>query len=80
MTEKYDVSELEPLLTSSEVQRLLRINVTTLQRLCKQRRLPKPLKIGGSNRWRVRDIRAVLEGRNDWREENHDRDDREKCE
>ena len=67
---------LDPLLTSAEVQRLLRINVTTLARLCKKRLLPPPVKVGNANRWRVQDIKAVLDGRDCCRDEQKQSEDR----
>src|SRR5689334_10353428 len=61
MTEKKmnDAADLEPLLTPHEVKQIFRIDISTLTRLCKRGALPKPLKIGCVNRWRVSDIRAV---------------------
>lgn len=55
-------ARLEPLLTVEDLERLLRVDRRTVARLCKQGRLPQPLKVGGGNRWRVDDIVDVIEG------------------
>jgi predicted DNA-binding transcriptional regulator AlpA len=51
---------LEPLLTIEDLERLLRVNRRTVARLCQRGQLPKPMKLGGSNRWRMRDIKPLL--------------------
>ncbi len=51
---------LEPLLTVTDLARLLRVHPRTVTRLCARGRLPPPLKVGGGNRWRVQDIERVL--------------------
>ena len=52
---------LEPLLTIEDLERLLRVNRRTVARLCQRGRLPKPLKLGGSNRWRAEEIADAIE-------------------
>ena len=52
---------LEPLLTVEDLERLLRVNRRTVARLCQRGQLPKPLKLGGSNRWRAEEIAQALE-------------------
>ena len=52
---------LEPLLTIEDLERLLRVNRRTVARLCQRGQLPKPLKLGGSNRWRAEEIAQALE-------------------
>jgi predicted DNA-binding transcriptional regulator AlpA len=52
---------LEPLLTTSDLERLLKVDRRTITRLVKRGELPAPLKLGGSNRWRVQDIKAVID-------------------
>ncbi len=49
---------VEPLLVNaSEVASMLSISKTTLWRLRASGRLPKPVRIGGSIRWRTTEIR-----------------------
>ena len=52
---------LEPLLIVEDLERILRVDRRTIARLCKKGQLPPPLKLGGSNRWRVKDIEDALE-------------------
>jgi predicted DNA-binding transcriptional regulator AlpA len=52
---------LEPLLTTADLERLLRVDRRTITRLVKRGELPAPLKLGGSNRWRPQDIKAVID-------------------
>ena len=54
-------AHLEPLLTVEDLERMLRVDRRTIARLCKKGQLPPPLKLGGSNRWRVQDIEDALE-------------------
>ena len=54
-------AHLEPLLTVEDLERMLRVDRRTIARLCKKGQLPPPLKLGGSNRWRVKDIEDALE-------------------
>jgi predicted DNA-binding transcriptional regulator AlpA len=51
---------LDPLLTVEDLERLLRVDRRTVSRLCKKGQLPPPIKLGGSNRWRVRDVEKIL--------------------
>jgi predicted DNA-binding transcriptional regulator AlpA len=53
---------LEPLLTVTDLERILRVDKRTIARLCKRGQLPRPLKIGGSNRWKAEALTAALEG------------------
>jgi excisionase family DNA binding protein len=52
---------LEPLLTTSDLERLLKVDRRTISRLVKRGELPAPLKLGGSNRWRAEDINAAID-------------------
>jgi predicted DNA-binding transcriptional regulator AlpA len=52
---------LEPLLTTSDLQQLLKVDRRTILRMVKRGDLPRPLKLGG-NRWRVEDIEGVING------------------
>jgi predicted DNA-binding transcriptional regulator AlpA len=51
---------LEPLLTVADLERLFQVHRRTIIRMCQGGKLPQPLKIGGSNRWRVDDIEHAL--------------------
>ncbi len=51
---------LEPLMTTEDLEQLLRVDKRTLQRMWKRGELPMPLKVGGSNRWRPSEIADML--------------------
>ena len=51
---------LEPLLTVEDLERLLRVDRHTIRRLWKRGQLPAPIKVGGSHRWRVRDLEQFV--------------------
>jgi predicted DNA-binding transcriptional regulator AlpA len=53
-------ASLEPLLKIEDLEAMLRVNRRTITRLCKRGLLPLPIKIGGSNRWRRRDLEQIL--------------------
>jgi predicted DNA-binding transcriptional regulator AlpA len=53
-------AELEPLLTCADVRRLYRLSVRSIHRLVAAGRLPKPVKVGGVNRWHVAEVRQHL--------------------
>jgi predicted DNA-binding transcriptional regulator AlpA len=53
-------AQLEPLLTVADLERLLRVDRRTVRRLWQRGQLPRPLKLGGGNRWRRRDIEPLL--------------------
>jgi predicted DNA-binding transcriptional regulator AlpA len=52
---------LEPLLTTPDLERLLKVDRRTILRLIKHGQLPQPVKLGGSNRWRPIDILAAID-------------------
>jgi predicted DNA-binding transcriptional regulator AlpA len=52
--------QLGPLLKVGDLAQLFRVDKRTIKRWCKQGQLPPPLKIGGSNRWRMQDIKEVI--------------------
>jgi predicted DNA-binding transcriptional regulator AlpA len=52
----------EPLLRVEDLERLLRVDARTIRRLWQRGQLPKPMKLGGQNRWRVEDINEAIEG------------------
>lgn len=54
-----DLHALEPLLTSDDLQKILRVAERTIHRMAADGRLPAPIKLGG-NRWRAEDIRRLL--------------------
>jgi excisionase family DNA binding protein len=61
MTEQVAPVPLEPLLTLSDLARLLRVSTRTVYRLVERGRFPRPLKVGGQNRWMPEDISNALE-------------------
>jgi excisionase family DNA binding protein len=67
---KREYPPVEPLLVNaSEVARMLSVSKTTLWRLRASGRLPRPVRIGGSIRWRIAEIRTWIEqGGSDLRE------------
>jgi predicted DNA-binding transcriptional regulator AlpA len=52
----------EPMLTVEDLERLLKVTRRTIARLCLTGRLPRPVKVGGRNRWRTSDLREYLRG------------------
>jgi predicted DNA-binding transcriptional regulator AlpA len=52
---------LQPLLTGSDLQRMLRVHLRTIRRMWEKNEFPRPMKIGNSNRWRVEDVKAALD-------------------
>ena len=40
---------------------MLGVSTTTLWRYCRDGLVPKPIKLGGSTRWRVDEIEAAIE-------------------
>jgi predicted DNA-binding transcriptional regulator AlpA len=61
-TQPNDVTRnvLVPLLTVTDLERLLRVNKRTIRRLCQDGTLPLPLKLGQGLRWRADSITAAL--------------------
>ena len=51
----------EPLLTTSDLVELLKVDRRTVTRLVKRGELPMPMKLGGSNRWRPEEISAAID-------------------
>ena len=51
----------QPLLTTSDLERLLKVDRRTVSRLVKRGELPMPMKLGGSNRWRPEEISAAID-------------------
>jgi predicted DNA-binding transcriptional regulator AlpA len=51
---------LEPLLTMGDLERLLRVDQRTVYRLVERGQFPRPLKVGGQNRWKPEDISDAL--------------------
>ena len=51
---------LEPLLTRTDLQQLLRLSGRTIGRLIVSGGLPSPIRVGQSHRWRVSDIQQFI--------------------
>lgn len=51
---------LEPLLTTKDLTKILRVSGRTVARWCAAGILPAPLTIGGSLRWEPSSIRAII--------------------
>lgn len=54
------LSSFVPLLTREDLEALFRLDRRTIARLCQRGQLPRPIKIGGSNRWRLDQIQETL--------------------
>jgi predicted DNA-binding transcriptional regulator AlpA len=69
-SKKREYPMVEPLLANaSQVAGMLKVSKTTLWRLRATGRLPRPVRIGGSIRWIIADLRAWIEdGCSDLRE------------
>jgi predicted DNA-binding transcriptional regulator AlpA len=52
---------LEALLTVEDLEHLLRVDRRTLARLWNRGKFPRPLKLGGSNRWRAEDVAEAID-------------------
>jgi predicted DNA-binding transcriptional regulator AlpA len=57
---KKTINAPAPLLTVKTLERLLRVDARTIRRLWQRGQLPKPTKLGGQNRWRIRDLEHIL--------------------
>lgn len=55
-------SHPEELLTSAQVRSLLGVSISTVKRWVRFGRLPAPLRVGRSLRWRAVDLYLLLEG------------------
>jgi predicted DNA-binding transcriptional regulator AlpA len=53
---------LEPLLTTRDLMRILRVDKRTIARMCERGQLARPVKIGCCNRWRARQIEELISG------------------
>src|SRR5262249_15234076 len=54
-------SLFQPLLTTSDLEQLLKVKRETVRNLVKRGELPMPIKLGGSNRWRPEEISAAID-------------------
>jgi predicted DNA-binding transcriptional regulator AlpA len=54
-------ASLEPLLTTADLEALLKVDRRTLNRLVKRGEIPVPMKLGGSNRWRPQEITDAID-------------------
>jgi predicted DNA-binding transcriptional regulator AlpA len=52
---------LEPLLTTADLEALLKVDRRTLNRLVKRGEIPVPMKLGGSNRWRQAELARAID-------------------
>lgn len=50
----------EPLLKIADVEGITRLDRRTIFRLCLSGEFPKPIRIGGSRRWRKDDIERLM--------------------
>lgn len=50
-----------PLLKICDLEALFRVDKRTIKRWCKRGQLPQPVRIGGTNRWRLQDIEEALD-------------------
>ena len=49
------------LVRNDEAAQMLGVSTTTLWRYCRDGVVPKPVKLGGSTRWRVDELEAAIE-------------------
>ena len=55
------MKDIEQLLTDKDVASVLKLSRSSVWRLAKEGKLPKPIKIGGcSSRWKQSEIKAFL--------------------
>lgn len=59
--ESNNTTEKAQLLTVEDVAGLLKLHVRSVWRAASAGLLPKPIKVGGSTRWRLVDIQAYIE-------------------
>jgi excisionase family DNA binding protein len=59
----HDMCSLEPLLDGHDLERLLGLSDRTVRRMIANGLLPAPIRLGRTRRWRLADIRQVLERR-----------------
>jgi len=52
--------QLDALLKVDDLERILRVDKRTIFRLCLIGQLPKPVRIGGSRRWKKQDIEMLI--------------------
>jgi predicted DNA-binding transcriptional regulator AlpA len=52
---------IDALLTVLDLERLLQIDKRSIDRHCRRGLLPMPVKLGGSNRWRAREIAEAID-------------------
>lgn len=54
--------EHDSLLRVRDVSSILKLSIRQVWRLSSSGQIPKPIKVGNSTRWRLRDIRRFIEG------------------
>jgi len=52
--------KMQKLLTTEDVAEALQLSIRTIQIMVKRGDLPRPIKIGGSVRWRAEDLEAAF--------------------
>jgi predicted DNA-binding transcriptional regulator AlpA len=55
------LSSLPELLDTDDLVRLLKVSEKTIRRMVLRKQFPKPLKIGGQNRWHPDDVAQAIE-------------------
>ena len=60
-TNGFDGSGKPQLLKAPEVAKIVSISTRTLWRLVSARKFPEPIRIGGSTRWRAKDVERWIE-------------------
>jgi excisionase family DNA binding protein len=55
-----DLIAPQPLLTRRDLERLLKVGDRTIRRWVANGKLPGPVQLGGSHRWRLEDVRSFL--------------------
>jgi excisionase family DNA binding protein len=64
-TKAVTTSILEATLTSQDLQELLQVSGSTIDRLVESHRLPEPFRLGRRRRWKVSDIEEFMGRRSD---------------
>jgi predicted DNA-binding transcriptional regulator AlpA len=61
MTDPKELSTLDPLLTRNDLEAILQVGERTIRRLVATGQFPRPIRLGGTLRWRKEEVRAFLE-------------------
>jgi predicted DNA-binding transcriptional regulator AlpA len=60
ITDATDLTTLDPLLTRFDLERLLQVGERTIRHWVSLGTFPRPIKLGGTHRWRLEDVRSFL--------------------